>query len=87
MFKVGDKVKIVLDLSFLNPLFVKIYQEVGYATIYYIHGNCVNVEARNKNGDISFDGFTKRHVAHFDIDSNTPLDRRIQLFLERERFV
>lgn len=86
MFKVGDKVRILLDLSFLYPSFLRVYQEVGYATICYANDNYVNVEVKNKDGEIYFDGFTNRHVAHFNVDSNLSLHERIQIFLEREKY-
>lgn len=87
MFKVGDKVKILLDLAFLSPPFSKGYQEVGYATICYANDNYVNVEVKNEDGEIYFDGFTNRHVAHFNVDSNLSLHERVQKFLERENQV
>lgn len=85
MFSIGDKVRTLLDLTFLNPPFLRVYQEVGYATVYYVHDNYVNVEVKNKDGEIHFDGFANRHVAHFDVDSNLSLHERVQKFLERER--
>lgn len=84
MFKVGDKVRILLDLAFLDSPFLRVYQEVGYAIVYYVHGNYVNVEVKNEDGEIHLNRFTNRHVAHFNVDSNLSLHERIQIFLERE---
>lgn len=85
MFSIGDKVRITLDSSFLNPDFYRVYREAGYATVYYVHGNCVNVEVKNTNREIRFDGFSSKYICHFNININSPLKERVEMFMEREK--